>query len=239
VANKMKKLFFSTWLSIIPFYCFAQSSFGVEGSLGFGRSGGELVNSLLLDGRLTLNENLSSSLGIGLWDSSYKKVWKEGDETNFTVFHLIDSKALPTIQFGVKGQFKILEIRNYPISLFAEPKLYFLPFSSRTSNLKEEYYTIDPVESANSGVNVYKRTGTSRYEYETENNPKLSYGIQAGISTILDKTMFLSIGLGYTNLDFYKELRGITLHSTSLNNHLPKQGLTTLFISMSYIISKN
>lgn len=217
---------------------FAQSNFGVEGSIGFGRNGGELVNSILMDGRLTFNEYLSSSLGIGLWNSGYKNSWKEGDETNFTIRHLSDGKALPTIQLGLKANVKLFEIQHKPIAFFAEPKLYFLPFSGRTSNLNEVYYTIDPVESALSGENVYDISGTALYHFKSASKPALYYGIQAGVTTILDKSMSVGIGLGYTNLDLFKDLRDKTLHGVALNTHLPEKGLTTLFITFSYLITE-
>jgi hypothetical protein len=217
----------------------AQTWLGAEGSFGLSYNGGEPINAIQLSGRLHVNDYLSSNLGIGLWNTGLKETWKDmsGDAQTFTLKRLREGKAIPTLHWGLRGEMPLLKVKRLPISLFVEPSLIFLPFSSKTPTIEEVYYTLDPIETANQGTNVYKPTGSSQlFTLQTTNNPKLYYGVQLGVSTELKNQMYLGLGVGYSNLDLFNSLRNQTLHGVSLNDHLPRKGLTTVSLTLSYSV---
>jgi hypothetical protein len=230
----MKRILFSTILLALACTGQAQKGFGLDGSLGFGLNGGELVNPLLLEGRIQWDDHFSSNLGLGLWNSGYKQVWKAGNETSFTIFHLSDSKPLPSVQLSSKAQVEVFRLLGRSVRFYAEPKLIFLPFSARTSMLEEDYYISDVVASAAAGETVYKLSSSAQNTYKSECHPRFYYGLQGGLSTEVYENFDLSIGFGYTNMDLFKDLRGQSLHGVSLDNYLPRSGITLISISLLY-----
>jgi hypothetical protein len=217
----------------------AQTRFAGEGRFSMTLNSGEKQQSLLLNGRLFLNDFISSSLGLGLWNSGYQDEWKESDENSLTIFKLKDGKALPTIQFGVQAQIPLLKINQHPLKFFIEPYTVFLPFSGRTSKVEELYYTKDLVASSAAGEDIYNYTDSKSFSYKSDSNPRLYYGLQAGFTTILKDQLNIGLGLGYTSLDLFKDLRGQTLHTIPLDKHLPREGMMTLSLTLNYSVPTN
>ena len=220
-----------------PFFVsFSQTEFHVEGTLGVGLNGSEMVNPILIEGRWNSNEYFSTSFGLGLWNTGFKQVWEEGDNNVFTIYHLNDNKALVSMQGGIKIQYPIATILAQPLWFFVEPKAYFLPFTLRNPSLKEDTYTIDPIESASSGSPVYDHASPPLNTMKSSSVPQLGFGMQFGFTTEIQNKIRFGIGFGYSNLDFFKQLRGQKIHNTLFDSHLPNKGLKTILLSLSYPI---
>ncbi len=215
----------------------AQTWIGAEGGFGLSHNGGEPINNLHISGRLHFNEALSTSLGIGLWNTGLRDTWKVENDVakTFTLHRLREGKAMPTLQWGLRGSMPLVKIHRLPFRLYAEPYLTFLPFSSKTVTNVESNFVLDPVATAAQGKDVYVASGNPQtFTLKTSNDPKLYYGLQLGVSTELKNQLFLDLGIGYSNLDLFNSLRNQTLHGVSLNNHLPRKGLTILSLTLSY-----
>lgn len=217
---------------------FGQKGFGLDGTLGLGMNGSEMINPLLLEGRVQWNDYVSTSLGLGLWNSGYKSVWNSEAGSSATIFKLTDNKALPTIQLGLNGQYPLGNLFGHDVSVFVEPKLIFLPFNARTSYLNELYYTISTVD----GNKVYT-PGPSEENQKTAftslSKPFLYYGIQGGFSVDIVDNFDLSIGYGYSNIDLFRSLRGKSIQGFGLDGYLPKPGMQLINITLKYNYNLN
>jgi len=218
---------------------FGQKGFGLDGSLGFGMNGSsELINPVLLEGRVQWNDYVSTNLGLGLWNSGYKSVWNEEVGTAATIYKLLDNKALPSAQLSSKVQCPIGTLFGHPFKLFAEPKLIFVPFSARTTDLNEWYYTI----SYNGTKKIYT-PGPSEDNVKTslksDSHARFYYGLQGGVSVNILENFDLSLGYGYSNIDLFKELRDKSIKGFSLNSSLPSHGLQLLQITIQYNYNLN
>ncbi len=209
---------------------FGQKGFGLDGSLGFGMNGSEMINPVLLEGRVQWNDFFSTNLGLGLWNSGYKSVWNEEVGTTATIYKLTDNKALPSLQFSVKGQAPIGKLLGHDLTIFAEPKIIFLPFSARTTYLNELYYTIN--------TDGEKIPGPSENNVKTalksDCHARFYYGIQGGLSINIHDNFDLSVGYGYSNIDLFRDLRGRSIKSFGLNNYLPAPGMQLINITLHY-----
>jgi len=94
----MKKILLSSMFLLLIWNGSAQKGFGLDGSLGFGLNGSEMVNPILLEGRVQWNNYFSTNLGLGLWSSGYKSVWNKETSTKATIYKIKDNQALPTMQ---------------------------------------------------------------------------------------------------------------------------------------------
>lgn len=229
----MKQITFLVLFLAMASSSFAQKGLGLDGTLGFGINGSEIVNPVLLEGRVQWNDLLSSKLGIGLWNSGYKNTWREGDESAFTIFHISDSKALPSVQLSSRAEVPVFKFSGKQVHLFAEPKLIFLPFSARTTVLEENYYTISAISGV-SGETYYDLTGSAENNLKCQSHPRLYYGVQGGLSMEAYKNFEIGLGFGYTNMDLFKDLRGLSLHGVNLDSYIPKSGMFLLSISLLY-----
>lgn len=233
------KYFLVLWLLLsVATISIAQKGFGLDGSLGMGLNGSEMINPILLEGRVQWNDFVSTNLGLGLWNSGYKSVWNSETGTNATIYKLTDNKALPTLQLGLKGYYPIGNYFGHDLKIFVEPKLMYLPFSSRTTYLNELYYTIGYVGSEK----VYT-AGPSEDNLKTslksDSYGRIYYGIQGGlIMNILDN-FDLSLGYGFTNIDLFKDLRNRSIKGFSLNPYLPKPGMQLISITLQYNYNLN
>lgn len=226
---KRNLLFFI--LFVLSLNSSAQKGFGIDGSLGFGQNGGEMVNPILLEGRVQWNDYFSTNLGVGLWNSGYKDSWKIDQTESFTLYRLSDNKTLPSMQLSMRGQFPVFKFNEKTVRLFVEPKLYFLPFSARTVNLMEIYY--EKKTDALTGAITYKETGDPlKTSLKSECHPRLYGGIQGGLSIELMENFDLALSYGYTNLDLFKDLRGQSINDFSLDNYLPGSDLHLINISL-------
>jgi opacity protein-like surface antigen len=217
---------------------YGQKGFGLDGSLGLGMNGSEMINPLLLEGRVQWNDYVSTNLGLGLWNSGYKSVWNSEVGSKATIYKLTDNKAFPSIQLGLTGQYPLGALFGHDIHLFLEPKLIFLPFSSRTTYLNELYYTISTVN----GKKVYTPGASEdnvKTSYTSESRPRLYYGILGGLSVNVIDNFDLSIGYGYSNIDLFKDLRGQNIKGFNLNNYIPKTGMMLLNITIKYNYNLN
>jgi hypothetical protein len=200
---------------------FGQKGFGLDGSLGFGMNGSEMINPILLEGRVQWNDYVSTNLGLGLWNSGYKSVWSSEGSTKATIYKLSDNKALPSIQLSMKGQYPIGTFFGHEFKIFTEPKLIFLPFSARTTYLNELYYTIN--------TDGEKIPGPSEDNFKTslksDCQPRFYYGIQGGVSFNVFDNFDLSVGYGYSNIDLFKDLRGRSIHGSVSDFKLDEKGL--------------
>lgn len=220
-----------------PFFAlFSQTEFNVEGTLGVGLNGSEMINPILIEGRWNSSDYFSGSLGLGIWNTGFKHVWEEGDNNAFTIYHLNDNKTLATIQGGIKIQYPIVTILTFPLWLFIEPKVYFLPYTSRNPSLKEDTYTINLDKTASSGNPVYDHASPPLFTMQSASALQLGFGIQFGFATEIQNKIRIGVGFGYSNLDFFKQLRGKKIHNTLLDSHLPNKGLKTILLSLSYPI---
>lgn len=234
----MKKLLVLCSLLSIAFSGFGQKGFGLDGTLGLGINGSEMINPLLLEGRVQLDDHFSTNLGLGLWNSGYKAVWNSETGTDATIYKLTDNKALPTIQVGLAYQFPVGKLMDRDIDFFVEPKLMYLPFSARTTYLNELYYTI-----SYDGTEKVYTAGPSEDNQKTslksDCHGRLYYLFQAGFRINLHENFDLSLGYGYTNIDLFKDLRGRSIKGFGLNDYLPKPGMQLINITLQYNYNLN
>jgi len=219
---------------------FGQKGFGLDGSLGFGLNGSEMINPILLEGRVQWNDYVSTNLGLGLWNSGYKSIWASETTTTKTIYKLIDNKALPSIQLNLKGQYPIGNFFGHDFKIFAEPKLIFLPFSARTTTLNELYYTIEP----NGDVTPGPSEDNFQTSLKSDCHARFYYGIQGGFSVNVYEDFDLSIGYGYSNIDLFKDLRGHSIHGSLSNFNLedkglPKPGMQLINVILQYNFNLN
>lgn len=217
---------------------FGQKGFGMDGSLGLGMNGSEMINPVLLEGRVQWNDYFSTNLGLGLWNSGYKSVWNAESGTTATIYKLTDNKALPSLQFSFKGQYPIGKFFGRDVKLFAEPKIIFLPFSARTTYLNELYYSI-----TYNGTDKIYTPGPSQDNVKTslksDSHARFYYGIQGGLSVNILDNFDLSVGYGYSNIDLFKDLRGRNIKSFGLNNYIPVPGMQLINITLHYNYNLN
>jgi len=228
----MKRILFSFALFLLAGDGFAQKGFGVDGSIGLGRNNGDPVYPLLIEGRIQLNNYFSANFGLGLWNSGFKDSW-EGNKTptTATLLQMSSDKTLPTLQFGPRAQVPVFSINDKKVRFFVEPKLYFLPFSAQTVDLKKTYYNI--TTNALTGDEIYTPTGvTENASMKSECHPRLYGGFQTGLSIELVENMDFAISYGYTNMDLFKDLRGQSLDGILMDGHLPKTDLQLINLSI-------
>ncbi len=228
-----------TLLSLVT-VSFGQKGFGLDGSLGFGMNGSEMINPILLEGRVQWNDYISTNLGLGLWNSGYKSVWSSESGNTATIYKLTDNKALPSMQLSLRGQYPIGNFFGHECKVFAEPKLIFLPFSSRTTYLNELYYTIntDGEKIPNPSEDNFKTS------LKSDCHARFYYEILGGISVNILENFGLSVGYGYSNIDLFKDLRGRSIHGSvsDLNlddKGLPAKGLHLINITLQYDFNLN
>jgi len=229
----MKHFMVSMLFLTMTLSCFSQKGFGIDGSISAGYNGSDQIYSLLLEGRIQWNDYFSTNLGLSLWNSGWQDSWKydDPDSNNSTYFRLSDSQTIPAAQLGLRGQVPVFKIGNRQVKLFAEPKLFFMPFSARTVNLNEEYFTR---ETTGSGDEIYTRTGeTDNTSMKSDCNPRLWGGIHGGLSMEIIENVDLDVSYGYTNMDLFKDLRGLKINNFSLDEHgLPDAGIQLINISI-------
>ncbi len=230
-------IIFWTFLSIAT-TSFGQKGFGLDGSLGLGMNGSEIINPVLLEGRVQWNDYFSTNLGLGLWNSGYKSVWNQESGTTATIYKLTDNKALPSLQFSFKGQYPIGKLFGRDIKIFAEPKAFFLPFSARTTYLNELYYSI-----SYSGTDKIYTPGPSEdnviTSLKSNCHARFYYGIQGGLNVSIHDNFDISVGYGYSNIDLFKDLRGRNIKNFGLNNYLPVPGMQLINITLHYNYNQN
>jgi hypothetical protein len=236
----MKKVLFVCIALTIGQLCRGQQGFGLDGSLGFGLNGSEMINPIFLEGRVQWNDNLSTNLGLGLWNSGFKSVWSSEAGNTATIYKITDNKALPSVQLSMKGQLPLGRFLNHDWKIFAEPRLIFLPFSGRTTYLNELYYTIetDGTKTANPSEDNYQRSLNS------DCHPRFYYSIGCGVSVDLWEDADLSIGYARSDIDLFKDLRGTAIQGSTTNfplddKGLPKPGLHLITVSLNYHFNLN
>jgi hypothetical protein len=231
----MKRILLSIFLLPLVVNSFAQKGYGLDGSLSFGFNGGQTVYPILLEGRIQWDDYFSTNFGLGLWNSGFKNTWKVDQTTTATLYRLSDNQTVPSLQLSSKGQFPVFKILDRTVSLFAEPKLYFLPFSARTVNMEEVYYsrTTDAI-----GNVTYTATGDfQNSNMKSESHSRLFGGIQAGLSIELIDNVDFALSYGYTKMDLFKELRGLNnenwpLKNSSLDYYLPSKDLQMISVGI-------
>lgn len=230
----MKRIITSLMFFSAALACFSQKGFGIDGSLCAGYKDGGQTYALMLDGRIQFSDYFSADIGLGLWNSGWQNKWKYDDagSDNSTLFRLSDTQTVPGMQLGIKGQVPLFNIIDHKVSLFAEPKLYFMPFTGRTASLNEIYFkrTIDQA----TGETIYTETGqTAKTSLKSDSSPFLFGGFNGGLSVEMADNVDLAISYGYSNIDLFKNLRGLDIKGYSLDDHgLPGTGLQMVSISV-------
>jgi len=137
----------------------------------------------------------------------------------------------------MRGQIPVFSYKNKQVRLFAEPKLYFLPFSAQKVTLKEVYYKL-------AADNItYTPTGLSDLSsMKSECHPRLYGGLQIGFAYEIADDIDLAVSYGYTNMDLFKDLRGRTMSDKSsktwsLDDRLPRKDLQLL--NIGFLINFN
>lgn len=212
----------------------AQSPLEIEGAFGFGLGESQPYSNMLISARIHYNTTMSSTFGLGLWESGYNKQWLTEASDAKTIFHLYDGKTLPIIQSGIKIQHPIGKIGLYPISIGVEPFVTFLPFSARTAHLEETYFSKDDAASTLAGKDIFERTGSADFAIKSACHPRVYVGGAVHFSTIVKESIRVQLGFGYTTLDLFKDLRTENLHGVPLNEHLPKSGIKYMSLAFSY-----
>ena len=237
----MKRILLSVVLLLLTINIFAQKGFGIDGSIGIGRNGGDLVYPLLLEGRVQFNDYLSLNLGLGLWNSGLKDNWEKKETDLSTLYSISSNKTLPSLQLSTRGQIPVFRYNDKQVRFFIEPKLYFLPFSAQTVNLKETYYDLKTDDIT--GEITYTPTGVSKStSMKSECHPRLYGGAQVGFAVEVVENIDLAISYGYTNMDLFKDLRNRTIKDQSsrdwpLNSSLPRTDLQQ--INVSFLVNFN
>ena len=230
----MKRILLSLSLLLLACNGFAQKGFGVDGSIGMGRNGGDLVYPFLIEGRVQFNDNFSLNLGLGLWNSGFKGGWKVDGTTTSTLYQLTSDKTLPSIQLSPRVQIPVFTLDDKQVRFFVEPKLYFLPFSAQKVNLEEIYHNIIVDEITQE--KTYKATGQIKNTtFKSECHPRLYTGIQAGLAVELVENVDLAVSYGYTKMDLFEDVRGKAIESWSFDPYLPRTDLH--LISVSFLIN--
>lgn len=235
----MKRILLSISLLLLTFNGFAQKGFGIDGSIGLGYNGGDLVYPLLLEGRTQFNDHFSLNLGLGIWNSGFKGSWKQDGTDKATLYNLSSNKTLPSLQLGARFQVPVFSFEGKNVRFFAEPKLYFLPFSAQTVTLVEKYYDVETQDLT--GNKIYTPTGEKeKSSFKSACQPRLFGGIQLGFTYAVDKNFDLAISYGYTKMDLFKDLRGLSMadkaqNSWTLDDYLPKKDLQ--IISVGFLVN--
>ena len=231
----MKRILLSVFIFALTSNSFAQKGFGFDGSLSYGYNGGQTVYPLLLEGFVQWNDYLSTNLGLGLWNSGYKSSWMSDQTTTSILYMLNDDQTVPSLQLGCKGQLPVFKLFKRTVCLFAKPKLYFLPFSARTVDMQEAYY------SRNTdilGHVTYSATGeVQSSEMKSASHPRIYGGIQGGLSIELVNNVDFELSYEYTNMDLFKELRGANNEAWPLKNgsfdyYLPRKSIQMISIGI-------
>ncbi|MDD4922136.1 MAG: hypothetical protein PHS30_06620 [Bacteroidales bacterium] len=239
----MKQILFAFSLLLFAGNGFAQKGFGIDGSLGIGRNGGDLVYPLLIEGRMQLNDYLSVNLGLGLWNSGFKGAWEGLEETTSTIYSISSNKTLPSMQLGTRVQVPVFMYKEKQIRLFVEPKLYFLPFSAQKVELKESHYDLK-VDIITEEI-TYKPNGEPQYtRMKSDCHPRLYGGIQVGFIYELIENVDLAISYGYTRMDLFKDLRGVSMNDKAMNEwplnpYLPRKDLQMINVSFHVNLDLN
>jgi len=235
----MKRILFSLLLLLLAFNDFAQKGFGIDGSIGMGYNGGDQVYPLLLEGRTQFNDNLSLNLGLGIWNSGFKGSWKQDETDKATLYNLSSNKTLPSLQLGARFQVPVFEYKGKDVRFFAEPKLYFLPFSAQTVTLVEKYYDVETQDLT--GDKIYTPTGErEKSSFKSACHPRLFGGIQLGFTYEVVQDIDFAISYGYTKMDLFKDLRGLSMadkaqNSWTLDEYLPKKDIQ--IISVGFLVN--
>ena len=237
----MKRILFSFTLMLLACNGFAQKGFGIDGSFGAGRNAGDLVYPFLLEGRIQFNDYFSMNLGFGLWNSGIKGSWKEEETETSALYSLSSNKTLLSMQLSTRGQIPVFRLQNRQIRLFVEPRLYFLPFSAQTVNLRQTNYdlTRDPLSGE---ILAFKPKSESKTSMKSECHPRFYGGLQVGLAFELVENVDLAISYGYTNMDLFKDLRNQSIKDKSLNEwdlnpYLPRTDLQ--LINFSFLVNFN
>jgi len=233
----MKRILLAFLLVSLTCNGFAQKGFGLDGTIGMGRNGGDLVYPFLVEGRIQFNDYFSMNLGLGLWNSGFKDSWEKPDQNTSTLYTISSNKTLPSMQLSMRGQVPVFNYKNKQIRLFAEPKLYFLPFSAQTVTLKEVYF------NRVTDNNPFIPTGKSDLSsMKSECHPRFYGGLQVGFAYEIAEDIDLAVSYGYTNMDLFKDLRGRTMTDKSsiawsFDDRLPRKDLQQL--NIGFLINFN
>lgn len=234
----MKRIIFSFILLSMAGSVSAINGFGIDGNLGVGLNGDEMVYIPSLEGRIQLNEYFSTSLGIGILNSGVKDEWTDETETSttFTSFRLGSNKTTPTLHLSLRGQFPLIKVYGRQVYLYAEPKLIYIPFSGRQLNLYE--FNFKKEINATTGETTYSQYSDPEYYNITSPSHQNLYGsLSGGVSVKLKENVELALGYGYTNIDVFKYVRDEDINGTELKNHLPGSGIQ--FINIGIRVNYN
>jgi hypothetical protein len=205
----------------------AIEGYGIEGNVGLNFKENSEDYFPSIDGRIYLKKNISASIGIGLFNSGFKKEWSDetATTTNFTSYRLSCNSTKPTLNIGFRLGLPIVEISDHMLSVFAEPKLIYMPFNTRNFDL----YSFEVERKTNpvTGEITYEESeDPDYYILEGTSGQSLFYTISTGISIDLKDNFELSLGYSFSNIDLFKNHRQSSINSIQLNDHLPVKKLS-------------
>lgn len=214
-------------MTLVALNSSAIEGFGIEGNLGLNFKENSEDYFPSIDGRIYLNKKLSASLGIGLFNSGFKKEWTDETtaSTTFTSFRLSSNSTRPTLNLGFRAGLPLFKISEHKVSVYAEPKLIYMPFNSRNFDLYQ--FEVERVTNPATGEITYNESEDPDYFIlEGSSVQSLFYNISAGVSVDLKDNLELSLGYSFSNIDLFKNYRQSKINNIQLNEHLPVKKLS-------------
>ena len=229
----MRKLIISMFLLCLVTGAYAFKGFGIDGNLVAGFSGSEMVYNPSIDGRIQWNDNFSTILGVGLYNSGVKDLWTNETEnsTTFTAYKLSSNYVSPTLHLSLRGQIPVFNAFGRQFYLYAEPKLIFMLYSGRELSLYE--YGMKKQTDPITGEASYTENGDPVMNtLKSECHPDFYGSVSGGLSFEIKDNFEMAVGYGYSNIDGFKYVRDKNIHGTALSGHLPGAGYSFINVSI-------
>lgn len=229
----MKKTFILVLFLTTFLIAKSQNGFGLEGSAGLGLDKNQDATQMLITGRDYINENMSLGLGIGLWNSGFKRNWSAETDKTAIIYKLSNSNTTPLINLSLRYSLPLASFQSHEIRFFLEPSVNLLPALSGDALLTETHFTIQNVNGEKI-ITPDTPDKNKEYSYKSKTTQALYYQLQGGFSVALKENLNLNLGYGFSSMDLFKQLRGQSLSGFSLNNYLPKKNIQLITIGLQY-----
>jgi len=194
----------------------AQEGFSLEGTPGLSNPDKAQINSLLISGRYHWNPYVSTSIGIGLWNSGFKDSWLAPNDDLTAIFYkLTDNQTVPAIQWDVELRCPLL---IPSIKLFVAPNLTLLSVTDRKVTLTKTYL-IQETDPESQGIRYIPRNTdpVEQSSLETSSHSNLYPGFRTGIYLPLTKNMAVSLGCQFSKINLFYSLKNQSIDGVSLD----------------------